>query len=76
MEEKKDPRPDGRPLAICINDCEIDYGQKGPELARVCFRLGCAFAEMRWGSGEADPRAGMRFLPVLPSKILTEKWQN
>lgn len=41
----------GSPLAICINDCEIDYGQPAAELQKVCFRLRCAFAEMRWGNG-------------------------
>jgi len=40
----------GSPLAVCVNDCEIDYGQEAPELAPVCFRVHCAFAEMRWGS--------------------------
>lgn len=41
---------DGSPLAVCINDCEIDFGQPEAELSSLCFRLGCAFAEMRWGS--------------------------
>ena len=40
----------GAPLAVCINDCRIDCGQGASELAPVCFRVGCAFAEMRWGS--------------------------
>jgi hypothetical protein len=39
----------GEPLAVCINDCRIDYGQGASELAPVCFQVGCAFAEMRWG---------------------------
>ncbi len=38
----------GTPLAVCINDCAIDQGQSHSELAPMCFRLGCAFAEMRW----------------------------
>lgn len=42
--------PDGAPLAVCVNDCELDYGQSHGELMKVCFRLGCAFAEMRWGA--------------------------
>ncbi len=37
------------PLAVCINDCKIDFGQHQSELVEVCFLLGCAFAEMRWG---------------------------
>ena len=40
----------GAPLAVCINDCRIDYGQGASELAPVCFQVGCAFASMRWGS--------------------------
>ncbi|MEK6300656.1 MAG: hypothetical protein AABO41_08050 [Acidobacteriota bacterium] len=40
----------GAPLAVCLNDCWIDYGQGASELAPVCFQVGCAFAEMRWGS--------------------------
>ncbi|HYP27573.1 MAG TPA: hypothetical protein VE262_12720 [Blastocatellia bacterium] len=72
--------PDGSPLAVCINDCEIDYGQPGSELAKVCFRLGCAFAEMRWGNtlGKAEPAKekvrAMKFLPILASGILVERW--
>jgi hypothetical protein len=72
----------GNPLAVCINDCEIDYGQPGFELAKVCFRLGCAFAEMRWGnpveetdtlSDEAEP---VSFFPGSPSELLSERWQR
>jgi hypothetical protein len=40
----------GAPLAVCINDCRLDCGQSASELAPVCFQVGCAFAEMRWGS--------------------------
>ena len=39
----------GQPLAVCVNDCPIDLGQPAAELRRICFSLGCAFAEMRWG---------------------------
>jgi hypothetical protein len=39
----------GSPLAVCLNDCEIDCGQPATELAPICFRVGCAFAIMRWG---------------------------
>lgn len=50
----------GAPLAVCVNDCAIDHGQPASELAPMCFRLGCAFAEMRWkrsaeDSGEMGP---------------------
>ena len=38
----------GAPLMVCINDCALDCGQPYQELAPVCFRLGCAFAEARW----------------------------
>lgn len=44
---------DGGPLAVCVNDCQLDYGQAGSELVRVCFQVRCAFAEMRWGSAAA-----------------------
>jgi len=44
---------DGSPLAVCINDCQLDYGQPGSELARICFQVKCAFAEMRWGKSTA-----------------------
>jgi hypothetical protein len=40
--------PEGAPLMVCINDCAIDHGQPNSELAPICFRLGCAFAEARW----------------------------
>jgi len=40
----------GSPLAVCVNDCEIDCGQPAAELAPICFRVGCAFAVMRWGA--------------------------
>jgi hypothetical protein len=40
--------PEGAPLTVCINDCAIDCGQPYNELAPICFRLGCAFAEARW----------------------------
>jgi len=46
--------PDGRPLGVCINDCEVDYGQPYSELIGTCFSLGCAFAVMRWGSAAAS----------------------
>jgi hypothetical protein len=41
--------PEGVPLGVCVSDCEIDYGQPYSDLYKVCFSLGCAFAEMRWG---------------------------
>ena len=50
-------QPEGRaggPLAVCINDCQLDYGQAGSELVRVCFQVRCAFAEMRWGRSAAE----------------------
>jgi hypothetical protein len=50
---RKPELPDGGPLAVCINDCQLDYGQQRAELVRVCFQVRCAFAEMRWGSSAA-----------------------
>jgi len=49
-DKKKKGEPDGAPLAVCVNDCQLDYGQPRSQLAPVCFRVGCAFAEMRWGT--------------------------
>lgn len=47
-----DPNTYGAPLAVCVNDCVLDYGQPAAELMRVCFQVRCAFAEMRWGRPE------------------------
>ena len=44
---------DGGPLAVCINDCQLDYGQPKSKLIRLCFEVQCAFAEMRWGCSSA-----------------------
>ena len=46
-------RSDGFPLAVCVNDCQLDYGQADAELSRICFQVRCAFAEMRWGRAAA-----------------------
>ena len=43
----------GAPLVVCVNDCALDHGQPSSELAPICFKLGCAFAEMRW-KGSVD----------------------
>ena len=48
-----------RPLGVCINDCEVDYGQPSAELSRTCFQLGCAFALMRWGDGQPPLLEGL-----------------
>lgn len=56
MSKTKHPEPeisDGGPLAVCVNDCQLDYGQARSELVRVCFQVRCAFAEMRWGCSAA-----------------------
>jgi hypothetical protein len=72
--------PGGSPLAVCINDCEIDYGQPGSDLAKVCFKLGCAFAEMRWGNklektGTLKEKArAVKFLPLLSPDTLCNRW--
>jgi len=44
---------DGNPLAVCVNDCQLDYGQPSSQLVQVCFQVHCAFAEMRWGRSAA-----------------------
>lgn len=51
--QRETGRSDGGPLAVCINDCQLDYGQASSELVRICFQVCCAFAEMRWGSSAA-----------------------
>ena len=55
MVSTKQPEPacDGGPLAVCVNDCQLDYGQASSELIRICFQVQCAFAEMRWGRDAA-----------------------
>ena len=64
---------DGTPLAVCINDCEIDRGHSYSDLARICFQVGCAFAEMRWGK-TTGKNQGFKILPppqtyqILPLK--------
>ena len=64
---------DGTPLAVCVNDCEIDRGHSYSDLARICFQVGCAFAEMRWGR-TTDKTQGFNILPppqtyqILPLK--------
>ena len=53
---------DGTPLAVCINDCQLDYGQAGSELSPICFQVRCAFAEMRWGRAAAAEFEGRTLL--------------
>ena len=48
--QRTDEVTEGAPLVVCINDCALDQGQPSEELAPLCFKLGCAFAEMRWKS--------------------------
>jgi hypothetical protein len=38
----------GAPLAVCVNDCQLDHGQNPLELVVLCFKVHCAFARMRW----------------------------
>lgn len=52
MIKKLKAKPDGSPLAVCVNDCQLDCGQDHLLLAPVCFQVHCAFAEMRWGKAE------------------------
>jgi hypothetical protein len=48
MASKISQAPEGAPLTVCVYDCPVDRGQPYRDLAPVCFRLGCAFAEARW----------------------------
>ncbi len=54
---------EGVPLVVCVFDCQLDQGQPKEELAQVCFRVNCAFAERRWGT----PETVIRQLPVFIS---------
>jgi len=55
-QKRKEPELiNGDPLAVCINDCQLDYGQPYSELLPKCFLVRCAFAPMRWG----PPAAGI-----------------
>lgn len=49
MASRSNQIPAGAPLMVCANDCALDDGQSYSELAPLCFRFGCAFAEARWG---------------------------
>jgi hypothetical protein len=56
MSTTKQREPEGSnggPLAVCINDCQLDYGQASSELVHICFQVHCAFAAMRWGCSAA-----------------------
>jgi hypothetical protein len=55
---------DGGPLAVCINDCQLDYGQQRSELIKICFQVRCAFAEMRWGHAAASEFEAITLLDV------------
>lgn len=67
---------DGTPLAVCINDCEIDRGHSYSELARICFQVGCAFAEMRWGKVTGKSREFKILPPPMTYRILPLKAQS
>lgn len=67
----QEPRPpQGAPLAVCLNDCDLDYGQPCGELASICFRVGCAFAGMRWGISAASEGVTMN---SPDEKVLVER---
>ncbi|HMG36714.1 MAG TPA: hypothetical protein VKM94_22450 [Blastocatellia bacterium] len=72
--QERDPRESyGAPLAVCINDCELDRGQKPVDLAVLCFKMQCAFADMRWG-GAVETSCELKSLVVLQSpKVVTTK---
>jgi hypothetical protein len=60
---------EGRPLAVCINDCQLDFGQPKSELRRTCFNLGCAFAELRWGqAARPEPAETIQLLGLIRSQ--------
>ena len=56
---------DGAPLAVCVNDCELDHGQNPRQLVVLCFKVQCAFARMRWADfldKDSDMRSEVRSL--------------
>ena len=71
--EKKKVEPDGTPLAVCVNDCRLDYGQDRLQLAPVCFQVQCAFAEMRWGKAESVAGAIVPLASQLSSQTVSGK---
>jgi len=70
--KERETEQKGTPLAVCVNDCQLDYGQPRAQLAPVCFRVHCAFAEMRWGkAAEVDrviPPPPRQFFRLAPAK--------
>jgi hypothetical protein len=48
MRESTVEQMNGAPLAVCVNDCQLDHGQHPLELVVLCFKVHCAFARMRW----------------------------
>jgi hypothetical protein len=46
----KPTAPRSTRLAVCANDCMLDFGQPESELMPICFQVHCAFAKMRWGT--------------------------
>src|SRR5262245_27969828 len=48
MQECTVRQMNGAPLAVCVNDCQLDHGQNPLELVVLCFKVHCAFARMRW----------------------------
>lgn len=66
----------GRPLMVCLNDCALDHGQPSSELAPVCFKLGCAFAEMRWKSSVEKSDEMAHALPQQTFQIYSNRLQQ
>jgi hypothetical protein len=63
----------GRPLMVCLNDCALDHGQPSAELAPVCFKLGCAFAEMRWKSSVEKSDEMARVIPQKTFQVCSNR---
>ena len=71
--EKTSGEFNNAPLAVCINDCQLDFGQSPSDLAPICFRVHCAFAEMRWGSCEVENPETAGFILLQPLQITSAK---
>ena len=57
----------GEPLAVCVNDCELDRGQDPRQLVVLCFNVQCAFAKMRWADFlDRDSEMGTEVPSITP----------
>jgi hypothetical protein len=65
----------GAPLAVCVNDCQVDCGQSPEALSRMCFSARCAFAEMRWGGPASKSLEPEMDAQARTLHIFANEWQ-